>query len=145
MAKFQFRAQAVLDLRRRHEESVKRAWADAVAADERAQAELATAARGYDAARDDAAHVHDAAARVWHRNWILGLEQELARAKGLAQTRRVAVDAALASLNLAHRDVRVLERLYDRAHAAWQQAQCRAEQKELDWLGCIQHAMRERG
>ena len=55
--------------------------------------------------------------------------------------RRAAVDAAVARLQAAHRDVRVLERLRDRLHSAWALAERRKEQKELDWLGSVRHAL----
>ena len=56
--------------------------------------------------------------------------------------RQAAVDVAVASLHAAHRDVRVLERLRDRLRDAWMLAERRREQKELDWLGSVRHALR---
>jgi flagellar export protein FliJ len=55
--------------------------------------------------------------------------------------RQAAVDAALQRLQAAHRDVRVLERLRDRLHSEWALAERRKEQKELDWLGSVRHAL----
>jgi flagellar biosynthesis chaperone FliJ len=58
--------------------------------------------------------------------------------------RQAALQTAVTRLNAAHRDVRVLERLRDRLYAAWQLAERRAEQKELDWLATVRHAVAAR-
>jgi flagellar biosynthesis chaperone FliJ len=67
--------------------------------------------------------------------------QEIARRRAMAGDRRAALDAATRALQTAHRDVRALERLRARSEAAWALAVRRAEQKELDWLGCVQYAL----
>jgi flagellar export protein FliJ len=61
----------------------------------------------------------------------------------MAADRRLALDAATARLQAAHRDVRVLERLRDRLHAAWALAETRREQKDMDWIGSVRHALRD--
>jgi flagellar export protein FliJ len=141
MARFVFRAEAALDLRRRQEELAQRAQAEAAAAFERAQAAAAAAERAWRDSLASSTHVHDPAQREWHRNWSLRQRQDLARKQAMVNDRRAALDAATKRLNLAHRDVRALERLRERAQAAWLAAERRAEQKELDWLGSMRHAL----
>jgi flagellar export protein FliJ len=85
----------------------------------------------------------DPARAAWYRNWISRLRQDVAIKKARLSERRAALDRAVARLNLAHRDVRALERLRAKALAAWQLAEQRAEQKELDWLASVRYALRE--
>jgi len=143
MAGFKFRAAAALDLRIRAEEEATRALGDARAALERSERALhesltaleATLAQGREAASDPGLS-------IWYRNWITRQRHEIGRRRALLAERQVAVDAALTTLHTAHRDVRVLERLRDRLQQAWMLAERRREQKELDWLGSVRHALK---
>lgn len=134
---FRFRAEAALGLRRRHEDAARRAHGDAAAALHGAHRALSDAEEAWRSAAAEAAAVHDPARLAWYRNWMGRRRQESARLAGVVAERRAAVEKALARLNAAHRDVRVLERLRERGLAAWNLAARRAEQKELDWLGIV--------
>jgi flagellar export protein FliJ len=143
MAGFKFRAAAALDMRLRAEELATRALGDARAALDRSERALkeslaaldVTLARGTEA-------VSDPGLSIWYRNWITRQRHEIGRRRTMVADRQVAVDAAVGMLHAAHRDVRVLERLRDRLHEAWLLAERRKEQKELDWLGSVRHALR---
>jgi flagellar export protein FliJ len=143
MPGFKFRAAAALDMRVRAEEQATRALGDARAALERSERTLqeslaaldATLARGAEAASDPGLS-------IWYRNWIIRQRHEITRRRTMVADRQAAVDAAVGKLHAAHRDVRVLERLRDRLHEAWLLAERRKEQKELDWLGSVRHALR---
>jgi flagellar export protein FliJ len=142
MPPFRFRAAAALELRQRSEELAKRALGDAQAALERAEGGLRDSRAALDNTLvNGAAAAHDPGLSIWYRNWITRQHQELARGRAMVADRSEAVDAALARLHAAHRDVRVLERLRDRLQSAWTLAERRKEQKELDWLGSIRYAL----
>lgn len=143
MAGFVFRAAAALDLRRRKEDLARQAWADACSALERAERQLAAAQDALAQTLVEAATVHDPARQAWYRAWITRQRVEITHRRSAVEERRAAREAAVLVLNAAHRDVRALERLRDRTRAAWQLAQRRAEQKELDWLGSVRYALRE--
>jgi flagellar export protein FliJ len=142
MSQFKFRAAAALDLRRRREDLAQRARAEAQAAVDRAELALGEArGRLADAVGRAGSAAHDPALRIWYRNWIARQKQEVARRSAMAADRRIALEAATARLQAAHKDVRVLERLQDRLHAAWTLDERRKEQKELDWLASIRHTL----
>jgi flagellar export protein FliJ len=143
MPPFRFRAAAALELRERREALSKRALADARAALERAERTLAEGRSALDATlASGAAAAHDPGLSIWYRNWITRQHQELAKRRAMVADRRAAVDAAVARLHLAHRDVRVLERLRNRLQSAWALAERQKEQKELNWLGSMRYALR---
>lgn len=142
MAPFRFRAAAALDLRQQIEDRAKRALGDAQAALERAERALEEARTALDATlASGASAVADPGLSIWYRNWITRQRHELQRRRAMVADRRAAVDAAVVRLQAAHRDVRVLERLRDRLHSEWALAERRKEQKELDWLGSVRHAL----
>jgi flagellar export protein FliJ len=142
MAQFRFRAAAALDLRQRTEERAKRALGDAQAALDRAERALEEARAALDATlASGASAVADPGLSIWYRNWITRQRHELQRRRAMVADRRAAADAAVAVLQAAHRDVRVLERLRDRLHSEWALAERRKEQKELDWIGSVRHAL----
>jgi flagellar biosynthesis chaperone FliJ len=139
--RFVFRAAAALDLRRKREESAQRARLEAAAALQRAEAAADAARAALDEGLARGAAEQDPSRRLWYRTWMTRQHQEIARRRAMAADRRDALDAATAAWQRAHRDVRALERLRDRMQAAWATAVRRAEQKELDWLGCVQYAL----
>jgi flagellar export protein FliJ len=142
VAPFRFRAAAALDLRLTLEERAKRTLGDARAALERAECALSETRAALEATlAEGAAAVHDPGLSLWYRNWIIRQRQELARRRAMVADRRAAADAAAARLQAAHRDVRVLERLRDRLQSEWALGERRKEQKELDWLGSVRHAL----
>ena len=142
MAPFRFRAAAALDLRQQTEERAKRALARRAAALERAERALKRHVTALDATlASGASAVADPGLSIWYRNWITRQRHELQRGGRWSRSVSAAVDAAVARLQAAHRDVRVLERLRDRLHSEWALAERRKEQKELDWLGSVRHAL----
>ena len=143
MAGFKFRAAAALDMRIRTEEQATKALGDARAALERSERALQESVVALEATLvQGSAAAGDPGLSIWYRNWITRQQQEIGRRRARLAERQVAVDAAVAALHAAHRDVRVLERLRDRLHQAWMLADRRREQKELDWLGSVRHALR---
>jgi flagellar export protein FliJ len=140
---FAFRAAAALDLRRRREELATRALVEAQAASERADRSLEDARRTLEETlARSASAAHDPGLRIWYRNWIARQHQDVLKRRAMAADRRMALEAATAKLQAAHRDVRVLERLRDRLHAAWALEETRREQKDMDWIGSVRHALR---
>ena len=130
--RFKFRAEVVLDLRRRRDEEAQRARAAADAALERAEEAL-------DEAR---AKLRGACERPresgidadWYRNWMVGLRSAITRrTEELAGCRRER-DQALARALRARRDLRVLERLRDRRQRAFELNGRRREQRLIDAL-----------
>ena len=88
MRRFQFRPQPALDLRLRQEEAAEQALA-------LARVDLRVAADGFDRAQraiDDANAQQSAIWSTgravpfeWHRNWIVGLERDVARARSVSR------------------------------------------------------------
>ena len=142
MARFVFRAEAALNLRRQQEQAATHAWVEAAGTLEAARQAAADADHAVGVGLSDGADVHDPGRRAWHRNWIVRLQQQAAERRRRVVACQVAVDAAVARLHAARRDVKALERLRARALSAWQLAERRAEQKEMDWLGSVKYALR---
>lgn len=145
MARFVFRAEAALNLRRQQEQAATRAWVAASAALDHARAAEAEAQRAVAAALRDAQDVHEPARRVWHRHWIQRLQQQHGQRKVRVAECQSVADAAAERMNAARRDVKALERLRARALEAWELVQRREEQKEMDWLGSVKYALRLTG
>jgi flagellar export protein FliJ len=143
MPRFVFKAEPALDLRRRREDAARQAQSEATAACAAAQRAFDDAAAAVSQSVAELAALDDPARAAWYRNWISRQRQDVAIKKARLTERRAALDRAVARLNLAHRDVRALERLRARALAAWQLAEQRAEQKELDWLASVRYALRD--
>jgi flagellar export protein FliJ len=149
MAKFIFRAQAALDLRRKQEDAAKLALAEAQARLHEAEratvqaAGLLTDAR--QRARDTEAEANDPTLAIWYRNWIHRLRREVARCEQILDGRQADAKAAEAKALEARRAVRVIEKLRDRAWDAHTTRERREEQKALDLLGVMQYAIRHLG
>jgi flagellar export protein FliJ len=143
---FVFRPQPALDLRRKQEEAALRALALAEGELQRA-GELVSSARTAIATAGDngkaaLATVRAAHELVWYRNWMVGLERDLARARQREEERRIDVQAAQHKAMQARRAVRALERLKDRVWKEYETASRREDQKALDLLGSLQYAAR---
>ena len=149
MAKFVFRVQAALDLRRRQEDEAKQALA--VAETKKLEAERRlneakwameeTFARGREA--EDRAG--DVAVRVWYRNWITAQRLELQRREQAVVQRGAEVQEAVTRSREAYRKRRMLERLRERAHTSFQEEERRGEQKVFDDLGSLRFSINKRG
>jgi flagellar export protein FliJ len=146
MTTFRFRAAPLLALRQRQfdaaQERLARANEDLATADRL----FAAAERGVEDAcnahRDALAHGADNATLQRHRNWI-------AQRYSLVDMRRRAqaecggvVVVAKNAVMVAHRQVRVLERLRDRARKRHEALVRVHELKEIDLLATLQYARR---
>lgn len=145
MARFLFRAQAALDLRKRQEEEALRALAAAEArereADHALRRQIDTLADGMRRGLDEEARPGDTTSRIWYRNWIVGQQQRVERCRQAWQARRADVVAATAEAQRARRKVRTLERFRDRAWRRFTVAERREEQKGFDHLGSLRFAL----
>lgn len=149
MARFKFRAQAALDLRRREEGFKQEVVNEARRSSEAAAHALVDAQGRFDEATRRAHEADavggDVTTAIWYRNWIKSQRRELVRCEAHAEDRRVQLDDAARELVEARRRVRVLERLKDKAQAEHRQAEHRREQQQLDELAVLQFAIRQRG
>jgi flagellar biosynthesis chaperone FliJ len=139
MARFRFRAQAALDLRRRQDEEAQRALADARQATRKAQAALAheeeVLAETLERGRLEEASAQDTTRAVWYRNWMRRQRGVIEAARAAMEERRTAEREMAARAVVARRKLRALERLRERLWTAYLDAERRAEQKEMDVLG----------
>jgi flagellar export protein FliJ len=149
VAKFIFRAQAALDLRRKQEDVARLALADAQARLREAERDLAQAegqvTEAITRARDTEAEATDPVLAIWYRNWIHRLRREVGRCAQILDGRQADAKAAEAKALEARRAVRVIEKLRERAWNAHTTRERREEQKNLDLLGVMQYAIRHLG
>lgn len=147
MRKFVFRAQVVLDLRRKREDEARLALAEMQRRAQVAEDDLREAqARADDAVRRAAeaeAQATDPVLAIWYRNWITKQRRDVARGVQVLDGRRADVKAAERRTMEAHRAVRALEQLRERAMTAHSSEERRTEQKEIDLLGVMQYAIRQ--
>ncbi len=144
MQAFRFRAQIVLDLRRREEEAARTALVRQRALADRAHASLAAARE----AVGEAGRALDTAAAAgtthgtleWHRRWIVGLRLAVQAAMRVAAEADQASGRAAAALNQAMQKRRVLERLRERAWRKYSLARDRAHIQEMDQLASLRFA-----
>lgn len=147
MKPFHFRAQPALDMRKTQDEAAQRALAIAQAALLRAEqavdAALASVADACARGSETLAAARSAYELVWHRNWMAGLERDVARARQQREERRVDVKTATIKAQEARKRLRVLERLRERSLEQYETLVRREEQKALDLLGSLQHAVKQ--
>jgi flagellar biosynthesis chaperone FliJ len=147
MRPFRFRPQPALDLRLRQKDAAEQAHARATA-DRRAADQRRTAAerRVAEAQHQAAGWLADGALQQieWHRNWMVGLERDVVRARSVLEERRIEEGRAAELAREARMQVKVLERLKARAWRVWQLDARRHEQKALDELAALQFASRLR-
>jgi flagellar export protein FliJ len=149
MIPFRFRAAAVLDLRRRQHELAQTQLAHAqrerdAAVQRVLDAEVAT----LDAEREYRASLvagGEAGSFERHRTWIVRRQAETDDRRRQLETRLLAVHHATAAVRHTFTQVRVLERLRDRAWRKYQDEVRRREAIEMDHLAVIQYARRMRG
>jgi len=146
MRPFRFRAQPALDLRRRQDDEAQRGLAIASASTRQAEERVGAARTALSDAQRGGSRtfpqVRAAQELIWQGNWILGLERDVARARQALEERRIEERSAAEIAQHARMQVRVLERLKDRAFQAWQLESRRAEQKSLDELASLRFAVR---
>lgn len=144
MRAFRFRAQVVLDLRRREEEAARAALARHRALSERAWG-LVQRARGT-LAEAGAALAREAAGGaphqtlMWHQSWITRLRREARAAAEAAAAADQAAAEAVSAVQRATQRRRVLERLHDRALRAYREARSRADLAEMNQLATVRFA-----
>jgi flagellar biosynthesis chaperone FliJ len=149
MTPFRFRAAAVLDVRRGQHELAQTQLAHA-------QQERDAAARvvceaeeaGHRAEREyraslDAGAAADALER--HRTWIARRQAETDDRRRQLEERHLAVHHSAANVRRTYTQVRVLERLRDRAWRKYQDDVRHREAVEMDYLAVIQYARRMGG
>jgi flagellar FliJ protein len=149
MAKFVFRVQVALDLRRRQEDEARQALARAESRkaeaerlrDDTRRAIEETLARGRQAEQ----RAGDVTVRLWYRNWITAQRLELARREQAVADRDTDLRQAVKRAQEAYRRRRMLERLRERAHTAFLAGERREEQKVLDELGALRFSLNRRG
>ena len=148
MRPFVFRAQVALDLRRRRYDDAKRELAAANGAVSVAQLALDDTCAKRDRALDDAriaeSNATDTSALVWYRNWITSQQRDVARRQEELNGRREDAQAARERTTRTHVDVRVLEKLQERARKVYDSAVLREEQKAIDWLAVLRSVSRDR-
>jgi flagellar protein FliJ len=147
MRPFVFRAQVALDLRRKRDDDARRDLAGANAAVARAEATLAEAlgrvSGAHAAARQAQATATDTTTHVWYRNWIVIQQQDVERRQDELEHRRDEARMARDRATRTHVELRVLERLKERARRAYDQAAAREEQKAIDWLAVLRFLPQE--
>ena len=148
MARFIFRPQPALDLRRREEDAAQLVVAEARAISERAAQAHVAAQAAFDEGTARATALDAAGGSItdviWHRNWIRALRRELVRTEANAEDRRVQLEAAEQALVTARERVKVLERLKERAIEAHQERERVEEQRAMDDLATLRFALRQR-
>ncbi|MDP1569075.1 MAG: flagellar FliJ family protein [Vicinamibacterales bacterium] len=144
MPPFKFRAQPVLEIRKRAEEAAERALAHAEGVWQQAEAARTQAARDVETALERAGKASASATHAgeltWYRNWITGQQRLAADRLRVATERRADRDRAQAVAERARRERMALDKLRDRAWRAHLEGERRAEQKDLDMLGTLKHA-----
>lgn len=138
MARFRFRAQVALEYRRRQFDAARRELADAERVRDEAQG-LASSAEAAvaDARRSGSAHARQAGTITewhWYRFWILRLEHEWRAALATLASREALVAQARVACLAAKQRYESLERLREKALAAFDAAEASTERKLIDEL-----------
>jgi flagellar export protein FliJ len=144
---FTFRAQPALDLRKRELDARRRDLA-------MAEWELRAARQLFTEAEQTLSDAHRRAAEtlrhggveqyIWHRVWVDRVERaKAAQAVAVAQ-RQEAVAAAAATCRTAKQRVDAMEKLKEKARAAFEEEARLREQRELDALATMRFVSRTR-
>ena len=148
MRPFKFRAEAALDIRRKLDEDAQRALALARIATHTASDVLSCALERIESANRETAAAWQASVTIdrliWQRNWMVGLERDADGARQALADRENEERRAAEIAQHARMQVRVLERLRERAWRAWQLEARRVEQKAIDELAGLRFAARRR-
>lgn len=143
MAKFRFRAEAAMELRRKRDDEAQRALAEARRLTRAAEADLAREERTLNdtltLAMAQEATVANIAGCVWLRNWMQRQRQVIEAAGRQADERRRAERAAAEQAVQARRQLRALERLRERQWRAFLHEEHRVEQRDLDMLAGLRY------
>jgi len=138
MARFRFRAQAALDLRRRALDAAQRDLARAEGDRDRAQAAVSGAIDAVNDGRAAMAARLGSAAQAselqWYRFWILRLDHERAACRTRLAAREQAVAEARNACVAARQQCESLVKLRDKLRKAHEDADAAAERKLIDEL-----------
>lgn len=149
MRPFVFRAQVALDVRRTRDDEARRDLAAAngavVDAESALEQSVATRTRALDDARTAEASATETVTLEWYRNWITSQQRVVATRQDELEQRRTAAAAARERATRTHMDVRVLEKLKERASRTYDLAVRREEQKAIDWLAVLRSVSRDGG
>lgn len=141
MARFSFRLDPLLRMRRRTEEDAKAALGMAVAEQERQREVLRSLERELEESVDDQRRARDG--EIWIEGQILSLQWNLRRKGEIeAQKGRIAQAGELVAearrlLMEARRAVQILEKLRERRLEQWKLSEKRAEQATLSDIAAI--------
>lgn len=146
MPAFKFRPQPALDLRRREHEAAQRALARADAERQHAHARYEAAERAAARARHDA----DEAIRAapigadceWYRFWIVRLDRECGTANAVLEQHDALLEQARVACLQARQRYEALERLREKAYAAYVAGIDAAEKKIIEDLATQRFALR---
>ena len=144
---FTFRAQPALDVRKRELDARRRELATAEW-ELRAARQLFTEAEqtlrdAHDRARDTLRHA-GVEQYVWHRVWIDRVERAKAAHAVTVAQRQDDVAKAAATCRKAKQRVDAMEKLKEKARAAWEEEARLREQRELDALATMRFVSRTR-
>ena len=143
---FRFRGARILDWRRVQADAARVAFVRATESVREAAARVADADEEVDRAVRDCqtalAGAHDIGTIVGYRNWIGKQREHAAVCRRQHDERRAVADRAAGVLQTAMRQVKVMERLRDRAWRRHLHAERLQEMKKLDELATLQHARR---
>ena len=149
MKSFRFRAEAVLDLRRKEHEHAETQLARAQEERDAARCALDLAEMAGVRARADyrtgLGTSHQAELHERHRNWIDRKQAETEDRRRRLDERQRRVQRATAEVQHTFMRLRALERLRDRAWRTYQDETRRLDAIEMDYLAVMQHARRTRG
>ena len=144
---FTFRAQPALDVRKRELDARRRELATA-------EWELRAARQLFTEAEQTLRDAHDNASEtlrhagveqyVWHRVWIDRVERAKAAHAVTVAQRQDDVAKAAATCRKAKQRVDAMEKLKDKARAAWEHEARLREQRELDALATMRFVSRTR-
>jgi len=144
MAKFRFRAQAALDLRRREYDRSQRELAETQRDLHLARTRWQQASADVDAAQQTAAAVQSAQSTVteldWYRFWITRLVHERQAHALIVTAREQRVSDAAAVCQRAHQRCEALERFREKARRAHDAAESATERKLIDELASRRYA-----
>ncbi len=146
MKRFVFRPAAVLDLRGRQHEAAQAQLAQAQQERDRASAAVAAAEAHVARAQGE---LHDELTRggtvdvfARHRTWIEQLAGGTDRCRAAFAEQQQQVERAAAYVRRTHRQLRVMERLRDRAWKTYQGESRRHDMNAMDHLAVTRYARR---
>jgi flagellar export protein FliJ len=138
MARFRFRAQAALDLRRRQFDEARRELADAERVRDQQRLKVERAAAALVAARGAGTASARRAGSItewhWYRIWILRLEHERTAEQDVLRARETVVEERRIACLEARQRYESLERFREKALEAFDAAEAAAERKLVDEL-----------